>query len=359
MVATGDVHMSNRLPYARPSTLYRTDRLDRQLAMLAALGQYGLDNGIDRLLINGDLFDKALLDPVTVSETFAALARLPIHIWIIGGNHDAINIRGGRYNIEALGEFENITVFHAGEHIDVDNITFWAMPYASLESNRETLKAIRADMAAMGSRRHHVLLMHNSVLGCKQGDWKCDVGLDPSELSGFDQVISGHFHTAQKFGDNGIYLGAPMQHHYGDCGDRRGAWHLKFKADRTMKRKFIDTAMPKFHMPSDTSVPKDAAPGDYIRWVVNATHADWIKLKPDVEASRQAAVDAGYIVEVLHRPIYQHSERMTSETGDVVKITMEKMVGRYLNNATVSTGALDTDKLKQLGLDILAEARTR
>lgn len=359
-IMTGDVHLSNRLPYAQPSKNGRTDRFDDQLKLLKRIESKARKFNASGLIINGDLFDKAMLDPVTLAESTHALARIAaqLAIYVLPGNHDAASVRGGRFNVEALAAIEGVTVLTDGYIIGVEPwLRIHACPYGPLELNMASVARMRAELS---KDAHNVLLFHNSVIGCKHLAWLCDDGVDGDELcEGWDEVISGHFHTRQKFGGCGRYLGAPMQHHFGDTGERRGFYAVTFKQGEETRYKFISSRTPEFHkvrgyQPSD--VPDDVAEGDYVKLIVECTPSDWKMIEPEARATVEKLAADGIHATHKHKPVYHHSERdLTSD--DMDNLSMDEMVNRYVKSADVVIGELDAGILKTLGRQFLDEAR--
>ena len=364
----GDVHMSNGLPYARMGEHGITDRLGDQRAMWEQLKAYALEHGIDDVWVLGDLFDKALLDAVTLHvtvEALVALANEGVRVIVLPGNHDATNIKGERFTVEMFKAMarDNIEVVRTGEHYEVaEGLRLWAMDYAPIERNREDLARIRKDR--FKDDRFNVLLMHNSVLGAKHLGWTCDDGLEPDEVvDGFDYVLSGHFHTPQKFHKRGRYLGAPMQHNFGDCDEVRGFWDIEFTAGEKLKvnPELVQVKAPSFHAFTvkgsdelEGCGDKRFADGDYVRFNVHATAADWEALQPKARAlctalRKHHQVRASY----KHKTIYHHEARMEeAETA-----SHDEMVGTYVDTTARVHSELDPRKLKELGRRYLEEAR--
>lgn len=353
--------MSNRLPYAKPTENGRTDRLDDQLRFWKQVEAKAAKYEADGIIINGDLFDKAMLDPVTLTETALALERLAgiVKVYILPGNHDAASVRGGRYNVEALAAIEGVKVLSTGDYIGAHPwLRMYACPYASIEANMESVKEMRASLE---DDVHNVLLFHNSVIGCKHLAWLCDDGVDADELcEGWDEVISGHFHTRQKFGACGRYLGAPMQHHFGDVGERRGFWAVRFTEGAETKYTFIPTRLPEFHkvIGHDMASIPDVSEGDYVRLVVECTNADWKMIEPEAQKTVDALREMGVHAHHKHKPVYHHTERdLTSDDIDSQTLSLDEMVSRYVKSADVVIGDLDVDIIRTLGKQFLDEAR--
>lgn len=357
---SGDHHMSNALSYARPSDNGRTDRLDNQLAAWEQMREYAHKNNVDGTFLLGDLFDKARLDPVTLVETKEAIRRLSQAslVYILPGNHDAISIRGERFNVEMFrNDRDRIIYLDQHKPLQFGDLAFWPLEYMPVSATLESLASIRTSVSDVGAGIN-VLLFHNSVVGCEHLAWLCDDGVTPEQLlEGFDWAIGGHFHTHQTFGDDdqGMYTGAWMQHDFGDRGEKRGFWDITFFSDGSREEVHVRSNTPRFWYADPYTVPNKAKPGDYVRWEVPATHAEYEQLKVDLEAAADVFRKDGLNVEYKHRPVYQHNERIIT-TDEMASVGMPQMVPRYVDSEHVEIGQLDAKRLKALGAEIMQEA---
>jgi len=369
-----DIHMSNRLPYAKPTQNGMTDRLEDQLRLWDEMKRCADASNVDAVFVLGDLFDKALIDAVTLTHTVEAVTALDQPVYILPGNHDANSVRGGRFTVEAFGRMrrDNIRVFKTGEPFEFDTwLRFWPVEYMPVEDTRERLAEIRA---RLDPDQHNVLLMHNSILGCTHLQWTCDDGLEADEVTeGFDQVYSGHFHDRQRFGADaqGLYLGAPMHHHYGDVGREAGYWLIEFNQGGA-EGQYIEPKMPRFYKATGMGNKFEPATvagyvksnkieaGDYLRLEVACTNADWATLKPKVKAICDALQSTGIKASAKHKPIYHHKVRLEGDTDSkqmATAPTLDAAIARYVDAAGVVTGDLDVGELKRIGRETLAAAR--
>lgn len=356
----GDVHMSNGLPYSKPTADGRTDRLEDQLALWKHIKKKAKELKVSAIFILGDLFDKAVVDPVTLSETAAALKQFS-NVYLLPGNHDAASLKGGRFTVEAFGVLSDscrVVGMDPPEALKVQPwLHFWPLAFMPMSETREALKGIRE---AMDEDVTNVLLFHNSVEGAKHMGWVCDDGIDGDELcEGFDWVLSGHFHEHQSFGseDEGMYLSAPMHHDFRDVGRQAGYWVIEFGEEGEREDTFVDPGLPQFHVFTDLDTKaKSAKRGDYVRLEVPATHADWIKLKPKAEEACARLEADGIRADYKHKPIYHHKTRLKKAEGKA-KLTLDDALEQYVEASDVVIGGLDPLTLKRLGRDILASAR--
>lgn len=353
-----DIHGSNKLPYSKPTKQDRTDRLDDQIALLRRFRASAEEYDVDAIYVLGDLYDKSLVDPVTLTHIVEEVVSWPFNTYILPGNHEANSLRGGRFAVEAFGVMGRDHLFVIGNDVEPviidDWLNFWPIAFMPVGATKRRIEAIRGKI---NKKCTNVLLMHNSVLGANHQGWTCDDGLLVEEVcNGFNWTLSGHFHTPQKFGGTGLYLGAPMHHHYGDVGRKAGWWIMDF-CGGDLKRKFIDGAAPRFHILDgiDKKTASKISKGDYARIEINATSEDWVKMKPEVKAYCAALDEKGINSSFRHIPIARHGMRMAS--SKTAAMTLDEAVAKYPETASVEIGSLDKKKLKSIGLEALQAAR--
>lgn len=363
-----DIHMSNRLMGARPGPNGVTDRLQDQRDLWKRVHSSAREHGSQDIFILGDLFDKSLVDAITLTATVEALTEADdLTHWILPGNHDAINTRGGRFTVEAFGVMGNERVRYllTGERYGFGKdgwCGFWPLEYGDLDKSVEALTEIQATLKHAANRVEN-LLLHHSIVGCKFADWTCDDGLEADAVcSGFDWVFSGHFHDHQKFGHKGqgMYLSAPMHHRFEDAGRGAYFWNCTWDSKGNCERTPVDGGCPRFFETEGVyeDVPEGAKPGDYIRINVTATSAGWEEVKGDVRARVEAWNKAGFRASCKHKPVYHHSHRIVSEkkTGGM---TTEAMMAAYVDSPDVDKTGLDPALLRRIGREALEAAKAK
>lgn len=360
---SADQHMSNKLPYAAPSERGHTDRLDHQIAIWKQMMEYAAEFPIDGVYLLGDLFDKAYLDPVTLVETVKAICNLACvtKVYILPGNHDASSVRGERFNVEMFAELgDRVTYLRSTESLKFPAVRFWPIEYMTQDATRTALARIRTKL---GPKSRNVLLFHNAVVGCQHLSWLCDDGLEADGLlEGFDEAIGGHFHTHQTFGSSGkgMYCGSWMQHDFGDIDERRGFWDITWtEGKRGREDKFVESCAPKFWRADAPGIPDNCQAGDYLRWEVKGTYAEYESVRGELEKAKQAL--KGIHVSYLHKLVHQHKERIVVRDGDTEHpgISMREMIHRYPDAEGVEVGTLESARLKALGAEIWEEAGKR
>lgn len=359
-----DLHLSNRLPYAKVIERGITDRLFDQEKLLRRIFRAAVKAKVAAIYLLGDIFDQSLLDAITLTMFCRVLSDAPVPVFFLGGNHDAINpTRGERFTVEAFEEMgADFHYMETGEPLHPRSwLTLWPIEFCPVAETRQHISDIGEVMV---DTEVNVLLMHNSVIGCLHVGWTCDHGLDAEDVTdGFDHTISGHFHNTQEFGGSGRYLGAPMHHHFGDVGRDAGFWIMQFNEDGTRDEYFVDGGMPRFHLfewdeifDGSAVTPSDAVAGDYVRIRVEATHAELAKIRPTVEEVVAQLRGVKMNAHWYHKPVYHHITRIKQIDGVDSALTPHEAIDEYVEAVDVDTSGLDLKELKAVGRDIFNTA---
>lgn len=363
-----DIHLSNSLPMALPVGNNETDRLQDQMALFEQVRETAEIEQVSRIHILGDLVDRSRVDAVTLAAMCRGIKRLSevAPVYIMGGNHDALSVQGERFTVELFKELQVPNVHYVTAPRDIPSpkwIRFWPVEYAPLEKTREILAEIRNRMKT-DRRPCEVLLLHNSVLGCRHEGWKCDIGLTPEEArEGFDFTLSGHFHTTQTFGEDarGMYLGGALHFRFDDAGRKAGFWLITFRKRAGLTTNglswdpvFVPSRTPRFREVLWPEKCKKASAGDYVRINVHATHAEYTALKSKVDSYCQKLIGKGIRASIHHTPIYHHTKRLKSKGK---KVSIMNVIDEYISAVDVNTEGLDAQKLREIGAKAI-EAQT-
>jgi DNA repair exonuclease SbcCD nuclease subunit len=355
-IFTADLHISNRLPFSKPMADGVTDRLQDVCRVIKRIIHAAKKASAEAIFILGDTFDKSLVDAITLTHTMKAIVETTVPMYILAGNHDANSIRGGRFVVEAFGAMDHHYIHYLNGILSPRPwLNFIPVPFMVVS---EAASRICLEKKNLNKELVNVLLFHNSVLGCNHMEWTCDDGLEPKLLTtGFDYAFGGHFHTHQTFGkkQNGMYVGAPLHHHFGDMGRDAGFWVVDFEKSGDISCKFISGGAPDFHVTKKLKRDDVWKNGDYIRVEVEATYPDWINLKSRVSAFCESL--NGMNVTFKHKPIYHHTKRLTDANGMAGKLTLDAALDEYLKTPGVITGDLDAKRLKSVGEEILQGVR--
>lgn len=362
---TADWQLCNSLAHAKVMEHGETDRLDDQLKVLGKIGEIAKAEKVNGIYVLGDVFEKRLLDAITLRYGVEIVVELSeiAPVYLLPGNHDANSSRGERFLPEVFDVVGNKNVMYLDGSVVVRPapklpLEFFALPWCPATEAAERIASMRKKQVG---KNLNVLLLHHSVKDCVDGGWQCDEGLDADEVcEGWDLVESGHFHERQKFGSCGEYVGAPMQHDFGDAGAAaRGVRIVEF-GESKISKSFKEIASPRFHIHewergTDTSRnmwTDQWSKGDYVRVDVKATHSEWKALLPLVDERVRAWRDAGLnVLSPKHVPIAQHEDRLGLEKAPSHSEVVEKFV------AMANTEGLSKKRLIEIGKGILKEVR--
>lgn len=228
LIFVSDIHASLRLPYAKVDPDGRSsDRLADVISIIDQIREYCAFSGKDAaVFIVGDLFDRQHPDAPTLIATSAALMRLKAvaPVSILPGNHDAVGKDGKMYSLQLFEELrtDGIEILPYGS-FELGGVNIHSVPWLPTERARKRISALKQQR----DNGYNILLIHQDIVGAKwDSGMLSDEGLDPDETTdGWDLTLSGHYHTPQKFGSCGRYLGSPLDLRFGDEKvQERGFW---------------------------------------------------------------------------------------------------------------------------------------
>lgn len=374
VIFVADPHMSNKLPYSKPTQDGLTDRFEHQLSFWDSVRSEAEKSKVDAVIILGDLFDKAVVDAVTLTYTIDAIVKIPCDVFILPGNHDA-NIANGRFLVEAFGKMGNEHVKVIGDkdystiQVDLDGeiLEFWPMAFKSVERTEKELREINSKISLqIKTPNHNYLLLHNEIKGAKNNGGEARGGLSSRLVcQDFERVYAGHYHKMQNFGPlgNGLYVGSPMHHDFEDVGNAPGFLLTNFEKGEGKEVIVVDTHieidLPKFYIHKSLDEPITAKPGDYVRFELNATKVKWPKILSRAKAvCDKLMTDSQVNAFAVHVVEPHHKSRIKSDDADDGKpIKFENAIADYVDSEDVETNGLNHGKLKKIGLRFLNMAK--
>ena len=240
-------------------SFHRVGMLEHQAAFVDHLVDAVRSEGIDVVVVAGDVYDRALpaVDAVTVLDD--ALSRLldaGAQVLLTSGNHDS----AGR-----LG-FASRVLAHGGVHLRtrVDElarpvlladrhgpVALYGLPYlepamcagplgASQRSHPGVLAAamhrVRADLTTRAPGTRSLVAAHAFVVGGQVSGSERDisvggVGAVPASVfDGVDYVALGHLHGRQRLGETMRYSGSPLAYSFSEADHTKGSWVLELGA---------------------------------------------------------------------------------------------------------------------------------
>jgi exonuclease SbcD len=241
--------------------------LDAQRAFVDQLVTAVSAQGIDVVLIAGDVYDRALPGVDVVGLLDDALVRLSgagATVVLTSGNHDsAIRLgfasrlleRGGVHLRTRLADLDQPLILPLEPDGDTQGavLAIYGIPWleprlvaeqlgvepaSHFEVTRAATAKIRADVATRASGRtvHSVVLAHTFASGGISSDSERDlsiggVGAVPLDLfDGFGYTALGHLHGRQSLSPTVRYSGSPLAYSFSEAKHRKGGWLVEVDA---------------------------------------------------------------------------------------------------------------------------------
>lgn len=180
------------------------------------------EHNINAIFQLGDLFDRRkfinfhTLEQVK-SYFFDELESRGITLHTLLGNHDVYWKNTLQVNSTSLvlGEYGNVVVYDTPTTVDFGGLAIDVIPWIC-ESNEAQVKTF------ISETRSEVCLGHFELIGFEMDRGNvCHEGFDPSMLSRYETVMTGHFHHPSSK-NNIVYVGAPGEMTWADYNDPRG-----------------------------------------------------------------------------------------------------------------------------------------
>ena len=89
---------------------------DSRLRAIARLGDLATETGAEFIVVAGDVFDANALNPQTMDRALEVLGALPVPVYLLPGNHDAL-LPGAA--LERAAQRDNITVLADSTPVEV------------------------------------------------------------------------------------------------------------------------------------------------------------------------------------------------------------------------------------------------
>ena len=244
------------------------DLLAAQAAYIDHLIATVESEGVDLVVVAGDVYDRALPSVDAVALADEALHRLGTsraRVVITSGNHDSgrrlgfnarlVDLAGvhlrtdaGRVHEPVLLDDEHGTVAVYGiPYLEPDVLTqAWDLP---TRSHRAVLSAamdrIRTDLATRPAGTRSVVLAHAFVAGGVASESERDISVGgisvvPLELfDGIDYTALGHLHGRATLSDSVRYSGSPIAYSFSEADHVKGSWLVDLGASGVEQATFV------------------------------------------------------------------------------------------------------------------------
>lgn len=243
--------------------------LDHQAGYVDHLVEVVRAEGVDAVLVAGDVYDRALPAPATVTLLSQAVQRLVdagAQVVISSGNHDsAIRLGFASSLLERSGLHIRSAVADIGRPVLVGDVAVYPLPYLQPELTRAALGAtsvsheavltaamgrVRADLATRGEVAS-VVMAHAFVSGGAASGSERDITVGGVEavpsgvFAGVDHVALGHLHGRQRVGATARYSGSPLAMSFGEATHRKGSWLMEIDRTGIRQDEFLPAPVPR------------------------------------------------------------------------------------------------------------------
>ena len=150
----------------------------------------------DFILLAGDTFEDNGVDRVLVQKTADILAKSPVPVYIILGNHDPL-IPGSVWDHPAWSEHENLRILKAPEPLEIPGGTLFPCPILEKHSRKDPTAWIEASQ----SPGPKIGLAHGTVEGMPQVAPDHPIPRDAAQRTGLDYLALGHWHSTATYED--------------------------------------------------------------------------------------------------------------------------------------------------------------
>ena len=246
LIHTSDWHLGR--------SFHRVGLLDAQRRYLDDLVEVVRSEGVDAVLVSGDVYDRALPSPDTVELLSYAVTRLidaGAAVVLSSGNHDsAIRLGFASDLLSRAGLHIRTSLDQVGAPVLIGDTAIYPLPYlepsvaadrmgASERTHAAVLRAamdrVRADA---GTRRGtSVVMAHAFVTGGATSESERDISVGgvsavhPDVFADADYVALGHLHGPQRISETVRYSGSPVALSFSEANHRKGSVLVDVTAD--------------------------------------------------------------------------------------------------------------------------------
>jgi DNA repair exonuclease SbcCD nuclease subunit len=250
-LATGDlqVHNWSQFNYTRPDGM--GSRLYYTLKVFDIILEQAIKLHINKVLLNGDIFEDASYIDVevynAVYEKLELMHRKGLDVVINIGNHDVSKFAQAKviHSLKSFGKIAQI--------IETPTVVWGYLGVIPWMANPECIKI------AVKGFRHIVpaLALHCGVQGARTGPKQVLIN-NPIQLRDlkpdkFAFILLSDYHTQQELSHNVLYMGSPLQHNFGEI-HKPVIWDVQIVPSKNSKELFgkwkmeaIPTNLPRFH----------------------------------------------------------------------------------------------------------------
>jgi exonuclease SbcD len=254
-------------------SFHRVDLLQAQAAVLDHLVSVVRSEGVDVVLVAGDVYDRAL-PPVDVvallDDALARLAAAGAAVVLTSGNHDSpLRLGFAARLLEAARVHVRTDPARLADPVLLEDthgpVAIYPLPYlepalvadvlGAERSHTSVLRAaaerVLADLRSRPAGTRSVVAAHAFVVGGAASDSERDISVGgvgqvpASVFDGMDYVALGHLHGRQRLAETVRYSGSPLAYSFSEAGQTKGGWLVELGARGVQAVHPVDTPMPR------------------------------------------------------------------------------------------------------------------
>lgn len=358
IIHTADVHLDSKLKRHLDDRRAK-QRRDELLLSFQKMVQYGDKQGVEAILIAGDLFDVAR---VSATARNAVLAVLEDHPWItfyyLRGNHDADSFL--QDVMDKVGKLpKNLKLFgnewtsYEQQGTDGTSVVITGAEMTA-ENNKKLVASLLLDQAKL-----NIVMLHGQeteTAGKKDAEV---IPLREYKNRGIDYLALGHVHAPklEKLDARGVYAysGCLEGRGFDECGPR-GFYLLNVAGDR-IDAEFVPFAKRMMReltvdasdaVTSDEAIALTRAAGVYS----DVSQDDMVKVILTGEPSLDAEFDENYVAKTLEEDFYfvkvvNKTQPKVDYDGFALDVSLKGEFVRRVKDA-VQAGELSEDEAAEM-----------
>ncbi|TDM42314.1 exonuclease SbcCD subunit D [Macrococcoides goetzii] len=228
-------------------TINQFSLLNDQQMILSQLIERIDEEGIDVLVIAGDIYDRSIpsKEAMQVYESFLLSVNVDrkIPVLAVSGNHDGAERLGHARNyFKQFQYYLSTTIEDSLTPVIIDDVHFYLVPYIdpayarqyfndeSIRTHQDTYQKIISNIENnMNKNKKNILISHLFVAGgaVTESERELVIGtvehVNKSLFDEFDYTLLGHLHTPDAIKDEKVfYSGSLMRYSFSEIGQRKG-----------------------------------------------------------------------------------------------------------------------------------------
>ena len=355
--------------------------------------RYAVNNGIDVVLIAGDIFNNLY---VSLNYSYALASKLSllyehgIHTIIIAGNHDAPRVRGIHSPLTVLSQLGVDKVYYQESlpdkalkmNLNEGCLGVIPLPYFQPTERKyfqdQLSKLIRELYADIENCDYKILIGHYDVKGAKYSEVDpytnsfyniTRISPETLEPSLFNYIALGHIHLHQsiKGYDNIFYSGSIDRMSFGEASEKKGFLDIELY-ENSFKVKFIESSPLKMYTTPFLEVSETDPISSVIQYLdtvelenmllrirVKADSVTWSLIKDSMSKLDKYLFEdrnvLGYRVDPYMRNVYA---QLKFERMSVDKDWLREALYKYVDSIS-GVSYKDKDEMKRLITSLLSK----